>query len=64
MCEYCNGDAERIAKEEHHCFDKSIVADIWISAWDKEIYSMLDDVTIARTKIKYCPMCGRKLNTD
>lgn len=64
MCKYCNSDSDIIAREKHTCFGEEVIAEIWISIDDKEIYSMLDDITLASAKIKYCPMCGRKLNTD
>lgn len=63
MCKYCETDAEKIGIEEHSCFGEDVRASIWIGAEYKEIYAMLNDITIVTAKgIKYCPMCGRKLD--
>ena len=53
MCEYCWRE-ETLLNEGNYGYTT-----LYLNADEKEIYAIGDD--IACIKIKYCPMCGRKL---
>lgn len=61
MCKCCD-DVVELSRENYPFFYERIETSIWLNADEKEIYCMLRDLPVAVAKgIKYCPMCGRKL---
>lgn len=62
-CEYCDG--------KHHVISKYDVADIMkiyynspVKAWYLYLEDSDNDLGVLNCEIKYCPMCGRRLQNE
>lgn len=66
MCKYCTNtdDSEEIYGNTYNVFGNKMTAFMFINPEDKKMVFMVGDEAALITKIKHCPICGKKLNTD
>lgn len=67
MCEYCDAEdcTEALKRKSVSVLGVDIDFEAFLSG-ENILFCTVDNYEkpIIKAKIKYCPMCGRKLNTD
>lgn len=63
MCKYCkvNDYAKAIINKTVNVLNTDINIELWLNGDMLTLSSGDDCVAIVKKKIKYCPMCGRRL---
>lgn len=64
MCKFCTNtdDSETIYGEEYDIFGTEMSPSMFLDSNEKDMVFMIGDSTVLTAKIKYCPLCGRKLD--
>ncbi len=65
MCEYCDKkDSEIMQGNQYNILGRTFLTGVYVGEGSRDLIVEFGDERIFQGKINYCPMCGRKLNTD
>ncbi len=65
MCEYCDReDSETMQGNQYKILGETFSTGVYVGEGSRDLIVEFGNERIIQGKIRYCPMCGKKLHTD